>query len=184
MVVRVVVVEALRRRQRVRLQVALDTRGQRQRVQCVHGRRLPHYRPTTELLQTEHLVRPPDPLHAVPVQGHPSQLAERLANVKVTQRGNLEAGHLVPHRVQFGCLGGDLALKFQVQAIAHEDLGHSRSVFFDFFQPPVDPIETPLVRYVVDQYDALGTSRVAADDCAEAPLSRGVPQLEAHPFAV
>lgn len=130
--------------------MTLDTRGQRQRVYSVHGTRPPHYRPAAQLLQRQHFVHPPDPLHPVPVQRHPRQLTEGLADVKVAQRRDLEAGHLMAHRVHLCRLGGHLSLELQMQTIAHEHFRYARCMFLDFFEPPIDAVETPFVGNVVD----------------------------------
>lgn len=179
-----VVVEALRRRQGVGLQVALDAPRQRQRVNRIDRGRLPDNRPTAQLLQRQHLIRPPDPLHSVPVQRHSRQLAKGLADVKVAQRGDLEAGHLVPHRIHLGRLCRHLSLELEVQPVADQHFGHPRRMLLHLLQPPVDPVKAPLVRYIVHEDHALGTARIRSDDGAEAALARCVPQLQADSLAV
>lgn len=180
----VVVREALRRRQRVRLEVALHAARQWERVYRVHRRRSPHDRPAAQLLQRQHLIGPPDPLHSVPVQRHPRQFTERFADVEVAQRRDLEAGHVVSHRVGLGGLRGHLPLEFEVQTISHEHFWHSGRVFLDFLQPPVDAVEAPLVRDVIDQDNALRTPRIRSNDCAEPSLAGSVPELQFHAFSV
>lgn len=111
------------------------------------------------------------------MQGHPGQFTEGLANIEVAQGRNLEAGHLVPHRVHLSCLGRDLSLELQVQSIADEHLWHSRRMLLHLLQPTVDPVEAPLVGDVVDEDHALGTPRIRPNDRAEPTLAGSVPQL-------
>lgn len=120
-------VEALRRRQRVRFQVGLDGRRQRQRVDRIDAGATDD-RAAAQLLQRQHLVRAPDALHAVAVQRHARQLAERLADVEVAQRRDLKAGHLVALRVQLRLFGGHLTLEGEMKPVADEYFGHAGGV--------------------------------------------------------
>lgn len=176
-------VQALGRGQGVRLKVGLDGWRQWQGIDGVDTGP-PDDRPAAEFLQRENLVRAPDPFHSVPVQSHPGQLTERFSDIEITQRGNLEAGHLVPGSVQLGLLGGDLPFERQMQPIPYQHFGDSRCVLFDFLQPPAQPVEAPFVGYVVHQDDALGAAGVGPDDGAEATLAGSVPHLQFDAFAV
>lgn len=143
-------VEALRRRQRVRLEIGLDRWRQRQRVDRIDAGAA-HDRAAAELLQGQHceqqrdavrsqlhapsknpqqltFVRAPDALHAVAMQRHARQLAERFAYVEIAQRRDLEVGHLVALRVQLRLLGGHLPLERQMEPIADQHLGHAGRV--------------------------------------------------------
>lgn len=71
-------------------------------------------------------VGPPELLHAVPHQHDARQLRERLDDVEVAQRTDLEEGHAVLLGVGPGLLGGHLPLEGQVQAVAHQDARHPR----------------------------------------------------------
>lgn len=122
-------------------------------------------------------VSPPYPLHSISVQRHSREFTERLSDVEVAERRDLEAGHFVAAGVVFRLLGSDLSFKCQVQSIADQHLGHAWCVFFDLRYPSVDALEAPLVRDVVYQDDALGTPRIASDDCAESTLATCVPDL-------
>ena len=58
------------------------------------------------------------------------------------------------------------------------------SYLVNFLPPSVDSFKWPLVCDVVDQEDALCSSRVGSDDRAEATLAGCVPQLKFHPLSV
>lgn len=73
-------------------------------------------------------VGPPELLHAVPHQDDARQLRERLDDVEVAEGADLEEGHAVLLGVGPGLLCGDLALEGQVEAVAHQDPGHARSM--------------------------------------------------------
>lgn len=73
-------------------------------------------------------VGPPELLHAVPHQDDARQLRERLDDVEVAQRAHLEERHAVLLGVGPGLLGGNLTFEGQVQAVAHQDPRHARSV--------------------------------------------------------
>lgn len=94
-------------------------------------------------------VCPPDPLHAVPVQRHPGELAEGFADVEVAQRGNLKTRHFVSTGVVLGLLGRHLALEREVQSVAHEHFGDAWSVLLDLLDPPVYALEAPFVGDIV-----------------------------------
>ena len=64
------------------------------------------------------------------------------------------------------------------------NLGYTRSMFLHLPHPPVHTLEAPLVGDIIDQEDALGSSRVTPDDGAEPALTRGVPDLKLHSLAV
>ena len=63
-------------------------------------------------------------------------------------------------------------------------LGYPRRVFLHLAHPAVHALEAPLVGDVVDEEDALGAARVAADDRAEPPLPARVPDLQLHALPV
>lgn len=105
------------------------------------------------------------------MQRHSREFTERLSDVEVAERRDLEAGHFVAAGVVLGLLGRDLSFKCQVESVADEDLGYAWSVFLHLRDPSVDALEAPLVRDVVYENDALGTPRIASDDCAEPALA-------------
>ena len=47
----------------------------------------------------------------------------------------------------------------------------------DFVEPSGDALKRPLVGDVIDEKDALSTSRIRPNDCAEPTLTAGVPKL-------
>ena len=63
----------------------------------------------------------PELLHAVPHEDDPGQLGERLNDVEVAQRADLEEGHAVLLGVGAGLLRGHLPLKGQVEPVPHQD---------------------------------------------------------------
>ena len=63
-------------------------------------------------------------------------------------------------------------------------LGYPRRVLLHLPHPAVHALEAPLVGDVVDEEDALGAARVAADDRAEPPLAARVPDLQLHALPV
>lgn len=72
------------------------------------------------------LVGSPEAVHAVPHQDDAGQLREGLGDVEVAQRADLEEGHAQLLGVHLRLLGGHLPLVGQVEAVAHQDLGHPR----------------------------------------------------------
>lgn len=115
-------------------------------------------------------VRPPDPLHAIPVQRHSREFTETFADVEVAERRDLEAGHFVSAGVIFGLLGRDLSFECQVESIANQHFGHAWCVLLHFRDPSVDALKAPFVGDVVHKDYALGTPRIASDDCAKPAL--------------
>lgn len=73
-------------------------------------------------------VGSPQPLHAVPQQDDASELRERLGDVEVAQRADLEEGDAQLLRVHLRLLGGHLTLVGQVETVPHQDLGHPRGM--------------------------------------------------------
>lgn len=73
-------------------------------------------------------VGPPELLHAMPHQDDARQLRERLDDVEVAQGTHLEERHAVLLGVGSRLLGGNLTFEGQVQAVAHEDSRHARSM--------------------------------------------------------
>ena len=53
-----------------------------------------------------------------------------------------------------------------------------------FSHPPVQALKGPFVGDIVDEKDALSSSRVGPDDGAKPSLPRSVPQLQFNPLAV
>lgn len=94
-------------------------------------------------------VRSPYPFHSISVQCHPRELAERLSNVEVAQRGDFEARHFMSARIILSLLRSDLSLKRQMEAIAYEHLRNSGCVLVHFFDPPVYSFEAPLICDIV-----------------------------------
>lgn len=129
-------------------------------------------------------IRPPQPLHPIPLQRHPGQLHEALGDVEVDERRHLEEAHGVLLRVALRLRLVDLPLEGQVEPVADQDLGDAGRVLVDLLEPAVDALEAPLVGDVVHEEDALGAAGVRPDDGAEAALAGGVPQLQLHAFAV
>lgn len=64
----------------------------------------------------------------MPHQDDARQLREGLDDVEVAQGTHFEEGHAVLLGVGPGLLGGNLAFEGQVQAVAHEDPRHARSM--------------------------------------------------------
>ena len=223
---------------RVALEVGLDGVRERELVDVVDvgpG----HDAVAAELVQGQHLVGPPQPLHAVPLQRHPRQLLEAFRDVEIHQRRHLQhrklyskinktntkppshlvEAHVIPVRVSLSLRLVHLSLKCEVESVANQNLatgeletvtllfhvsgfrnilvqdsetfihslphlGYPRRVLLHLAHPAVHALEAPLVGDVVDEEDALGAARVAADDRAEPPLAARVPDLQLHALPV
>lgn len=165
------------------LQVRLYGHGQRQFVDEVN-RSAGDDRPTAQVLKTEHSVGPPELLHAVPHEDDAGQLRERLDDVEVAERTDLEERHAVLLGVRARLLRGNLPLKGQVQTVPHQDPRDSRGMLVYLSDPSVDSVKRPAVCDVVDQQNALSSTRVRPEDGAESALSRRVPQLQLHSSSV
>lgn len=137
----------------------LDGDGQRELVDEV-DRRARHDGSAAQVLQAEHSVGPPELLHAVSHQNDSRQLGERLDHVEVTQRAHFKESHAVLLGVRPRLLCGDLALERQVQPVPDQDPRHTRGMLIDLPDPPVDSIKGPPVSDVIDQQDALSTTRI------------------------
>lgn len=70
-------------------------------------------------------VAAPDVLHAVAMQCHAGQFAERFAYIEIAERRYLETGHIVPRGIGLRLLGGHLTLVRQVQTISHQHFGYA-----------------------------------------------------------
>ena len=73
-------------------------------------------------------VWPPQPLHAVPLERHPGELDEALADVEVDERRDLEEAHGVLLGVLHGLRLVDLPLELKVEAVADQHLRDAGSV--------------------------------------------------------
>lgn len=62
-----------------------------------------------------------------------------------------------------------------MQTISDQDLRYARCMLFDLRQPSAETREAPLIGDVVDQQNALRTTRVGPDDRSEATLPGGIP---------
>ena len=110
---------------------------------------------------------------------------------------------MIPVSVSLGLRLVHLSLKCEVESVANQNLatgeletvtlllndclphlGYPRRVFLHLAHPAVHALEAPLVGDVVDEEDALGAARVAADDRAEPPLAARVPDLQLHALPV
>lgn len=109
------------------LEMAAQGHWERKLVHQVHGC-AGHHGSAAQVLQAQHLARPPEPIHAVPQQHGPGQLHEGLSDVEIAQRADLEEGDTEPLRVGLGLLRGDLPLEGKVQAVSHQDFGNPRGV--------------------------------------------------------
>lgn len=78
-------------------------------------------------------VGPPEPLHAISVQGHPGKLPEALSNVEIAQRAHLEERHVVLCSICLRLSLANLPLERQVESVAHQHLGHSGGMLQHFF---------------------------------------------------
>lgn len=102
------------------------------------------------------------------MQRHPGELAKGLANVEVTQRGDLEALHFVAARVvlcllrchlshemcehcnQFDKLNHKyLSLECEVQSVPYEHFWDAWCVLLHLLNPPVYAFEAPFVGDIV-----------------------------------
>lgn len=151
------------------LEVAPQGQGQWELVHQVHGC-AGHHGAAAQVLQAQHLAGPPEPVHAVPQQHDSGQLCEGLCDVEIAQRADLEEGHTQPLSIGTGLLGGHLPLECQVQAVPHQDPGHTRCVLIDLLNPSVDAIEGPAVCNVVDQDHTLCAPGVGAEYGTESSL--------------
>ena len=70
-------------------------------------------------------IGPPQPLHAIPSQGHSGQFYEALWDVEVDEWRHLEEAHRVPLGVDLGLELIHLTPEGQVEAVAHQDFGDS-----------------------------------------------------------
>ena len=60
------------------------------------------------------LSTPPQPLHAIPAQGHPAQLLKALRDVEVHKRGHFVEPHVVPLCVPLSILLLHLSAEYVV----------------------------------------------------------------------
>lgn len=79
----------------------------------------------------------------MPQEDDASELRERLGDVEVAQRADLEEGDAQLLCVHLRLLGGHLALVGQVETVPNQDLGHSRGM---------------LGKQVTEDYDSLNMS--------------------------
>lgn len=166
-----------------RLQVRLESQREGELINQVDGG-AGDDGATAEILKTQHFVGSPQSLHAVSHQDDASELSERLGDVEVTQRADLEEGDAQLLRVHLRLLRGHLTLVGQVETVPNQDFGHPRGMLVYLFDPPVDSIKGPAVGDVVHQYDALCSSGVGPENGAESSLTRRVPELQLDSAAV
>lgn len=133
---------------------------------------------TAEILKTQHFVGPPQSLHAVSHQDDASELGERLGDVEVAQRADLEEGDAQLLRVHLRLLRGHLTLVRQVEAVPNQDLGHPRGMLIYLFDPSVDAIKGPAVGDVVHENNSLCSPGIRSENGAESSLTRCVPELQ------
>ena len=126
------------------------------------------------------LSAPPQPLHAIPAQGHPAQLLKALRDVEVHKRGHFVEPHVVPlcvplsifllHlRINLFLVSSEtfpayLSVEGQVQPVSNKDLGDAWGMLLHLLHPPVHAFEAPLVGDVVHKQDALRPPAVAPND--------------------
>lgn len=68
----------------------------------------------------------PKSFHTMPHKHNSGQLSERLSNVEVTERADLEECDAQSLCKSLGVLGGHLTLIGQVKPVSHQDLGNTR----------------------------------------------------------
>lgn len=81
---------------------------------------------------------------------------------------------------------------FGTPGACYENLSNKKSTqrtydlvyLFHFFQPPVNSVKTPFVRNIVDEYNALCTTRIRSYYRAETSLTGRIPQLQFNTFAI
>lgn len=112
----------------------------------------------------------PQVAHSVPLQHNPGQFGEALLNIVVTKRTNLEERHAVLLCVILGRVRVHLSLEGQMQSIADQNLRYAGCMLFNLLQPSIQTGERPLIGNVVDQEDALRTTRVGPNDRSESAL--------------
>lgn len=77
------------------------------------------------IISTRTFVAAPDVLHAVAMQCHAGQFAERFAYIEIAEGRYLETGHIVSRGIGLRLLGRHLTLVRQVQTISHQNFGYA-----------------------------------------------------------
>ena len=74
---------------------------------------------------------------------------------------------------------------FHVALVSYQDLADARvRKTFDLMHPLTHIVEGVTIGHVIHNYDSVGTSVIAACQCAEAFLARSVPYLKLHSLIV
>lgn len=71
------------------------------------------------------LVAAPNVLHAIAMQRHARQFAERFTNIEIAEWWYLKAGHIIARCVGLRLFGGHLTFVGQMQAIAYKHFGYA-----------------------------------------------------------
>ncbi|GMT07021.1 hypothetical protein PENTCL1PPCAC_29195 [Pristionchus entomophagus] len=112
-----------------------------------------------------------------PLDCHPSNLRQALVHVEVRQRRHLQIFHSSLGRKCLCVFSSYGAIKFSMQSIADENARNPGNKLIDFPQPSLHPTEAPSICDVVNEQNAMGSSRIPTNDRREAPLTRSIPGL-------